>query len=57
MNNISFNGGSKIISSCTGKTVTMNDAGWKALFGEISSDAQFIIKFLVMTMGSSFSTQ
>ena len=34
----------------------MNDAGWQALFGEISSDAQFIIKFVVMTMGSSLST-
>ena len=33
----------------------MNDAGWQALFGEISSDAQFVIKFVVMTMGSSLS--
>ena len=34
----------------------MTDAGWQALFGEISSDAQFMIKFVVMTMGSSFTT-
>jgi hypothetical protein len=34
----------------------MSDAGWQALFGEISSDAQFMIKFTVMTMGSSFTT-
>ena len=33
----------------------MNDAGWQALFGEISSDAQFLIKFFVMSMGSGFT--
>ena len=53
---MSFNCGSNIISSCSGKTIPMTDAGWQALFGEISSDAQFLIKFAVMSVGSTFST-
>lgn len=39
MSNLSFNCGQKIISSCIGRTIDMNDIGWQALFGEISSDA------------------
>ena len=49
------NCGQRVIKQCKGKKVKMNDAGWQALFGEISSDAQFMIKFVVMTMGSSLT--
>jgi hypothetical protein len=34
----------------------MTEAGWQALFGELSSDALFFIKFMVLTMGTVLST-
>ena len=34
----------------------MTEAGWQALFGEISSDFLFFIKFMILTMGSVLST-
>ena len=33
------NCGQRVIKQCKNKKVKMNDAGWQALFGEISSDA------------------
>ena len=51
----SFNCGQTIVSSCVGKTVYMDDAGWQALFGEISSDFLFIIKFAVQSAGSNLT--
>ena len=51
MSSLSFNCGQKIIPACVGAFPSMDDAGWEALFGEISSDAMFAIKFVVMTMG------
>ena len=51
----SFNCGSKVVSSCVGKTIDMSDAGWQTLFGEISSDSQFLIKFVIMNLGSNLT--
>ena len=52
---LNFNCGSKVITSCVGKTIDMSDVGWQALFGEISSDSQFLIKFAIMNLGSNLT--
>ena len=52
---VNFNCGSKVIPSCVGKTIDMSDVGWQSLFGEISSDSQFLIKFAIMNVGSNLT--
>ncbi len=56
MSSLTLNCGSKVIASCQNKTIPMTEAGWQALFGELSSNFLFMIKFMTLTMGSVLST-